>query len=144
MRSIPSREWLAVSLPLLFGLILLGAGAVAADDDGAWIPYTLAAIAGAAVPVAYTLELIREHRLFLRDSLTVARSRARMSVLILFGWLLGAGLLIVAAGISGSGKALFYALLGGVAIGLWPGLLANFIRLWREQWRGTLGPTRKP
>jgi hypothetical protein len=143
MRSVPAREWLAVSLPVLFGLILLDVGAAAAANDDAWLAYGLAALGGAAVPLAYTLQLIRDGRLFLRRDAAVARSRSRASVLIPIGWLLGVGLLILGAALGGSAKTVFYAVLGGVAIGFWPGLLANFIRLWREQWRPASTATKR-
>jgi hypothetical protein len=141
MRSVPPREWLAVSLPVVFGLILLGGGAAAAADAGAWLAYALAALAGAAVPLAYTLRLMHERRLFLRDDVAVARSRVRTSTLIPLGWLLGVGLLVVSAALGGSAKTVFYAILGGAALGLWPGLVANSIRLWREEWSSTAAAT---
>ena len=126
----------AVSLPVVFGLILLGGGASAAADEGAWLPYALAALAGAAVPLAYTLRLMHERRLFLRDNVA-ARRRVRASTLIPLGCLLGVGLLVVSAALGQSAKIVFYAVVGRATIGFSPGLLANFIRLWREEWHAT-------
>jgi hypothetical protein len=40
---------------------------------------------------------------------------------------------VLAAGI-GAAVPLFYAGLGGAALGIWPGLFANFLRLRREEW----------
>jgi hypothetical protein len=134
MRSVPLREWLAVALPVFFGITLLAAGAVSAADADAWLVYALAAAIGLALPLVYTLRLAREHRLFLRSDAAVARSHRRVGTLTLVGWLLGAAVLAVLVSAGGSGTTAVYAALGGASIGLWPGLLANFIRLWREEW----------
>jgi hypothetical protein len=134
MRSVPPREWLAVVLPLLFGAILLGAGGAAAADGDAWVAYVLAAGIGAAVPLLYTLRLARGHRLFLRSDADVARSRRRITAFMPLGWLLGAAGLVLLAAVGGSERTVFYAGLGGAALGIWPGLFANFVRLRREEW----------
>ena len=134
VRSVPPREWLAVLAPVLFGAILLVAGAASAADADAWLVYLLAASIGAALPLAYTLQLAREHRLFLRRDAAVVRSRSRLASVMPIGWLLGAVALVLLAAVGGSGRTVLYAALGGVSVGLWPGLLANFIRLWREEW----------
>ena len=110
------------------------AGAASAADADAWLVYLLAAIIGAALPLAYTLQLAREHRLFLRGDAAVARRRSRIASLMPIGWLLGAIALVLLVVTSDSGKTVVYAALGGASLGLWPGLLANFIRLWREEW----------
>jgi hypothetical protein len=133
MRSVPPREWLAVALPLVFGVSLLAAGAVSAADADAWLVYALAATIGLALPLVYTLRLAREHRVFLRSDEAVARSHRRIGTLVPVGWLLGAAALVVLASAGGSGTTVVYAALGGASVGLWPGLLANFIRLWREE-----------
>jgi hypothetical protein len=58
-----------------------------------------------------------------------AISRARPA-----GFVLGA-LAVGAIGITaGSVATVVYALLGGGALGIWPGIAANFLRLWREKW----------
>ena len=128
-RSVPPREWLAVLLPPLFGAVLLAAGAVAAGAADAWLVFALSAGIGAAVPLAYTLQLAHEHRLFLRGDASRARSPFRF-----LGWLVGGGAIVVLGSVGGSGKAAVYGGLGGASLGIWPGLLANFIRLWREEW----------
>lgn len=134
MRSVPPREWLAVTLPVVFGITLLAAGAVSAAETDAWLVYALVATIGLALPLIYTLRLAREHRLSLRSDTAVARSHRRIGTLVLVGWLLGAAALVVLVSAGGSGTTVVYAALGGASIGLWPGLLANFIRLWREEW----------
>jgi hypothetical protein len=141
LRSVPSREWLAVLLPPLFGLILLVAGAVATARADAWLAYAAAAVVGAALPLMYTLRLARENRLILRSDAAIARSRSRLAMLIPLGWLLGAAGLALLYAVSGAGRAVFYGALGGAAFGIWPGLLANFVRLWREEWApGAMSP----
>ena len=142
MRSVPPREWFSVILPLLFGVILLGAGGVAAAHGDAWLDYVLAAVIGFAVPFVYTLRLAREHRLFLRGAVDVTHSRGRIAAFMPLGWLLGAAGLVVLAALSGTERTVLYAGLGGAAIGIWPGFLANFIRLWREEW-GSTAATRR-
>jgi hypothetical protein len=79
MRTVPPREWLAALLPPVFGFILLTAGAVAAAHANAWGVYALAAGVGLALPLVYTLELARRHRLFLRSDAAVAQSRSRIA-----------------------------------------------------------------
>jgi hypothetical protein len=135
MRSVPARKWLAVLLPGVFGSILLIAGAVAAADADAWLTYALAAVIGATLPLLYTLQLAREHRLFLGKSSAVASRRRRVARLMPVGWLLGAVALVVLIAVGDSGKTVLYGVLGGAAFGIWPGLVANFIRLWREEWQ---------
>jgi len=143
MVSMPAREWLAVLLPLVFGLILLGAGAAAAADADTWTIYVLAAIIGVAVPLGYTLHLVRERRLFLSSANAIARSRSRSTSLIAVGWLIGAAALIASGVLGRSARSGFYAALGGAAIGFWPGLLANFIRLWRERRTAAAAPEQE-
>lgn len=135
MRSVPAREWLAVALPGVFGFTLLIAGAVAAADANEWLAYALAAGIGATLPLLYTFQLAREHRLFLGKGSTLASSRRRVARLMPVGWLLGAAALVVLIAVGDSGKTILYGVLGGAALGIWPGLLANFIRLWREEWQ---------
>lgn len=134
MRAVPPREWLGVSLPPLLGVILLIAGAASAAGANAWLAFALAATIGVVLPLIYTLQLAREHRLFLRSDVAVARNRSRIAALTPIGWVLGAAALTVLVTVSGSSQAVLYGALGGVSIGLWPGLLANFIRLRREEW----------
>jgi hypothetical protein len=89
---------------------------------------------GAAAPLLYTLQLAREHRLFLRTDAAVARSRSRVAAFMPLGWLLGAAGLVLLVAFGGTGRTVFYAALGGAALGVWLGLFANFVRLWREEW----------
>jgi hypothetical protein len=89
---------------------------------------------GVLLPLIYTLQLERQHRLFLRADAAVQQSRSRISALMPVGWLLGVAGLVLLAAAGGSGKAVVYGALGGAAIGFWPGLLVSFIRLYREEW----------
>jgi len=134
LRSVPARKWLAVLLPVVFGVTLLVAGAFAASDADAWFLYAVAAGIGAALPLAYTLQLVGEHRLFLRSDAAITRSRSRIGSLARLGWLIGGAAVAALAIFASSGKTAVYAALGGATLGIWPGLLANFIRLWREEW----------
>jgi len=130
----PSREWLAVLFPPAVAGILLAAAAVeAASTPKGWPAFASALVAGAAPPLVYTVVLAREGRLFLRGD-AVERSRTRIArVGIPLGWLLGATLLVASLAAAGLSAVVLYALLGGVALGVWPGLLANFLRLRRER-----------
>jgi hypothetical protein len=134
MRSVPPREWLAVLLPPLFGVVLLAAGASAAAAADAWWVFALSASVGAVLPLAYTLQLVHERRLFLRSRAAIRRSRSRVGPLVVVGWLVGATAVGLLAAVDGSGRTALYAGLGAASLGIWPGLLANFIRLWREEW----------
>ena len=141
MRSVPPREWLAVALPLVFGVILLVAGAAAAAAADTWAVYALAAGVGAMLPLAYTVQLARRHRLFLRTDAAMARS-GRITALMPVGWVLGAAALVVRGTVGGSVNTVLYAALGGASLGIWPGLLSNFVRLWREEWAPTSSQSR--
>jgi hypothetical protein len=97
------------------------------------------AVAGALPPLVYTLVLAREGRLFLRAESEIVRSRSQIrAVGIPLGWALAAVTLLAATMLEGSASVILSAMLGGAALGFWPGLLANFLRLRREQW------TRQP
>jgi hypothetical protein len=80
----------------------------------------------------YTLVLLREQRLFLRDKPAIERNRDRIAAGRPIGWLLGAGLVAAGVALGGFSKVVLLAVLAGVAFGFWPGLLANFLRLRRE------------
>jgi hypothetical protein len=134
MRTAPSREWLAVLLPVLFGVILLVAGAASAADADAWLVYALSASLGAALPLAYTLQLARERRLFLRSERDITHSRSRRPAAVSVGWAIAGVALVAVVTLGGSGRTAIYAAFGGASLGIFPGLLANFIRLWREEW----------
>ena len=132
----PRREWLAVLFPPAVAAVLLGEGAVrAASAPNGWLVFGLALTAGAAPPAIYTLVLIREGRLFLRDADAVERNHARSRVGVPLGWLLGGTLVVASLAAGGSAGVVFPTVLGGLALGLWPALLANFLRLRREVWR---------
>jgi hypothetical protein len=132
----PRREWLAVLFPPAAAAVLLSEGAFrAASADHGWLVFGIALIAGVAPPAVYTVVLLREGRLFLRDADDVERNRVRLRVGVPLGWLLGATLVVVLLATGGSAGIVFVTVLGGLALGLWPGLLANFVRLRREVWR---------
>jgi hypothetical protein len=132
----PRREWLAVLFPPAAAAILIAEGARrAASASNGWFAFGTALVAGAVVPLAYTIVLAREGRLFLRGEDAIERSRLKIArVGIPVGWLLGVGLLAAALALGGLAALVFYAALGGLALGFWPGLVANFLRLRREAW----------
>jgi hypothetical protein len=130
---VPAREWLAVVLPGVFGGVLLGAGAFAAADADVWMPYVVAAVVTSAAGIAYTLKLASGDRLFLRSDRAIAKQRSRTPWLMLFGWAIGAAAVIASGVVGESVRSAIYAALGGAVIGLWPGLVANFVRLRRER-----------
>jgi hypothetical protein len=134
--STPRREWLGVLFPPACAAVLLGEGAFrAASASHGWLVFGIAFVAGAAPPVIYTVVLLREGRLILRDADAIERNRAKLRVGVPLGWLLGATLVVVLLAAGGSAGVVFVTVLGGIALGLWPGLLANFLRLRREVWR---------
>jgi hypothetical protein len=123
-------------LPPAFAAILLSAAAVdAASERHGWRAFAAALVAGLLPPLAYTVVLARENRLFLRDSAAIARNRDRIGRLgISSGWILGLALAAAALSFGGVSQVVFFCLLAGATIGCWPGLLANFLRLRREGW----------
>ena len=131
----PSREWLAVIFPPAAGAVLLVAGALdAASRPHGWLAFGAALAAGAVPPVLCTIMLARKGRLYLRESDAVERSRDRIRrVSIPIGWLL-AGLVPVFLLVGGLFRVAVVVAFGGAVLGLWPGLLANFMRLRREVW----------
>ncbi len=136
--KVPAREWLAVVLPPAFALIVLSAaGLYASSTAHGWLAFGCAVAGGLVPPLVYTVVLAKEGRLFLRDTEEIQRSRARITaVAIPAGWALGAALTVVAVLFGGLSKVTLLAVLGGAMLGFWPGLLANFMRLRREEWTG--------
>lgn len=136
-KRIPTREWLAVVFPAACSVILLVAAfASAAGQRHGSVVVLSCFAAGAAVPLSYTVVLIRERRLFLRNAADVERARDRVGAARAIGWILGAGLLVAGVGLGGLSKVVLLATLAGLVFGLWPGSLANFLRLRREHhWR---------
>ena len=121
----PLKEWGALAFVLACAGVLLARAATSAS------PTTVAvgAAGGTLLPLAYTLKLRREGRLYLGSDADIERQRERIDrVSVPIGWLLGLGL-VASAGVEG-----VLAAVGGIALGFFPGLLANFLRLRREQW----------
>jgi O-antigen/teichoic acid export membrane protein len=121
----PIGEWGVLAFVLVCAGVLLGRAAT----QTAATTLVLAAAGGALLPLAYTVKLWREGRLFLRSAKDIARNRKRIDrVSIPLGWLLGFGLIAFA------GNPSVLAVVGGALLGLFPGLFANFLRLRRELW----------
>jgi hypothetical protein len=131
--KIPRREWLAVVLPLLFPLIVLAsvAGAARSRPHGVLVLGCCVA-AGSAVSLVCTVVLLREGRLFLSSGREIAESKRRIARNQSFGWVLGVTLVAGTAILGGFPRAVLLSAFAGLTLGLWPGLLANFIRLRRE------------
>jgi hypothetical protein len=132
----PRRDWLAVLLPPGAAVILVTVAAVeAASTHYGWLAFGTALLAGLVVPLAYTLLLAREGRLFLREPRSIGRSRYRIARHgVPIGWVFAGLLLPFALAFGGIVMIVILAALGGAALGFWPGLLANFLRLRREVW----------
>ena len=113
-------------------ILLVAAFTNAAGRPYGWIVVLTCFVAGAAFPLTYTVILFRERRLYLREKAGIEENRDRVGVDRLIGWALGVCLLAVGVGLGGVSKAVLLAVVAGVAFGLWPGLLANFLRLRRE------------
>jgi hypothetical protein len=133
---VPRREWLAVLFPPAAASVLLAAGALdAASTPHGWLVFIAALAAGFVPTILYTLVLAREGRLFLRDSAAIERNRDRIiRVGIPIGWVLAGGLVAASVLLDGFSSVVFATALAGAVLGLWPGILANFIRLRREVW----------
>ena len=105
----------------------------AASERHRWLAFGAALVAGLLPPLAYTVVLARENRLFLRDSAAIARSRDRIGRLgISAGWILGVVFVAAALSFGGVSRIVFLCVLAGASLGFWPGLVANFLRLRRE------------
>jgi hypothetical protein len=124
-----------VLFPPATAAILLADGArKAATTPHGWLVFGTALVAGATPPLVYTAALAREGRLFVRDG-DARRSRTKVTrVAIPAGWLLGVGLVVASSALGGASALVLETTLGGIALGFWPGLLANFLRLRRDEW----------
>ena len=115
-------------------MVIVGAVNARTAEHG-WLALAASTAAGAVPPLIYTGVLVREGRLFLRDPDEIAENRARIQRIgIPLGSLL-ALFVVVASAVFGPGAdVVIPAALGGAALGLSPGLVANFLRLRREGW----------
>ena len=112
----------------------------AASERHGWHPFAAALVAGLLPPLAYTVVLARENRLFLRDSTAIAQNRDRIGRLgISSGWILGLVFVAAALSFGGVSRVVFFCVPAGACLGFWPGLLANFLRLRREGWTSYRG-----
>jgi uncharacterized membrane protein len=130
-------EWLAVAFPLACAAILLTASLIAGvgGSAGEWIAALCAFGAGLLSSGLYTLWLARRGRLFLRDEAAISANRSRIETVgIPLGWSLGGAALVAAFILGDSVGIVLMSALAGVLLGLWPGLVANFLRLRREKW----------
>ena len=111
-------------------------GAVnARTAEHGWVAFAAAVAAGAVPPLIYSGVLLRERRLFLRDPDEIAENRARIQRIgIPLGSLLAAFVVVASAVFGPGADVVIPAALGGAALGLSPGLVANFLRLRREGW----------
>jgi hypothetical protein len=75
---------------------LLGEGAFrAASASHGWLVFGIAFVAGVVPPAVYTVVLLREGRLFVRDTDAIERNRTKLRVSVPLGWLLGATFVVV-------------------------------------------------
>jgi membrane associated rhomboid family serine protease len=124
-----------VLLPLVGGAGILAAAASDAETTRDWIALAAAASAGAAAILGYTLALARRNRLFLREPEAIERSRSTIKRLAIpLGWVGGLAFIAVGLAVGGSIHVAMLGLLGGLALGIFPGAFANFLRLRREEW----------
>jgi hypothetical protein len=119
----------------VLAIVLLARAAYDAHTQAAWVGLVLGALAGAVPMLAYTFRLAREGKLFLRDRAAIERNRTRIAtVSVPLGWALAAVFLFFSVALGGPAHVALLALVGGAALGLSPGIAANFIRLRREHW----------
>jgi hypothetical protein len=136
-RRTPVRDTLVVVLVPVLALFIVGIAAVEASaTTHGWPVFVIALATGIVPPAVASVLLARQGCLFLRNQAAIERSRDSISRFgIPAGWLLGGALL---AGFTFGGLFLVAggAAAGGALLGFWPGLLANFLRLRREEWIG--------
>jgi hypothetical protein len=84
------------------------------------------------LPLSSGVVLLRERKLYLRNAREIEANRNRIGAGRAVGWILGFGFLAAGVGVGGLSEVVLLATLAGVSFGLWPGLLANFLRLRRE------------
>jgi hypothetical protein len=113
-------------------ILLVAALSNAVGRHHGWIVVLTCFVAGAAFPLTYTIVLLREQRLYLRDKPAIEKNRDRIAAGRTLGWLLGSCLVAAGVALGGVSKVVLLAVLAGLAFGFWPGLLANFLRLRRE------------
>jgi hypothetical protein len=132
--KVPRREWLAVLLPIVFPLILLGsvAGIASSRHHGVLVAVGCL-LGGAAISLVYSAVLLHEGRLFLNSRRDVDRNKRRIAGNQTIGWILGVGFVGGEAFLSGVSRLVLVSIFAGLIFGIWPGLLANFIRLRRER-----------
>ena len=128
----PLKEWGTVAFVLVGAAVLIGSAAFACDTAREWLAFGTAVVGAALIPLVYTLKLHHEGRLYLRNEAEIEANRSRIQrVSIPLGWTLAAVLLLISFVFSTA----VYAVMGGLLLGLFPGILANFLRLRREVWR---------
>jgi len=101
--------------------------------ESAWVAFAVSAGAGVLVAALYTMKLVKDKRLFRRDEREIDANRSRIRRFsIPLGYALGA-LLLVLIGVGTPGvRSIVLAFPCGLMLGLWPSLLANYLRLRRE------------
>ena len=104
-----------------------------------WLAFALGFGGGLAGGLAFVLRLTFEGRLFLRDDAAISANRSRIGSI---GVPLGVALAVVAALVTGETRVALLAAVAGAGLGLEPGVVANFLRLRREEW-GTGARLRK-
>jgi len=133
---IPARELLGLVFTLVLGLGLLGIAAnEAGSTDRGWLVLAIAATASIVLALGYTLTLVRQKRFFLREADGIERNEEKIArVGVPLGWALLPALLVASLIFRDKGSVLIPSVLGGLILGFWPGMLANFLRLRREVW----------
>lgn len=138
LTQVPPREWLAVFFPPVVGASLLAIGANEPETSDDWTVYFVVAASAFLIPIAYTAYLAGKGRLFLRDTTAADRNRTAIAKAQTWGGLAITGIFVAIGLVTNSVAIVLYAGLGGASLGFWPGILANFVRLWREQWSKSL------
>lgn len=130
----PRREWLAVAVLPVGGLLLAFMGSRAAHGTEGWVVYLGTTIGCFACAVGYQVYLALRGRLFPRDAVAIEKNRAAIAQVQAFAPLFAVGGLVAIGVVTGSTAAVLYGAPGGAVLGFWPGLVANFLRLRWEEW----------
>jgi hypothetical protein len=127
------HDWAAVVYVLLLSLAGLTLAAHWASVGAAWLPFGVAVFVGVVAAVLYTVRLSLSGRLFLTERSETRRARQRIeSVAIPLGYAVGAAALGIARFASNPVRAAVVGFACAGLLGLWPGLLANWVRLRRQ------------
>jgi hypothetical protein len=132
-RAFARNDWLA----LAYTLVLFAGGACL---SAYWVKnshvlglYFVSLGSGFVAGVVYTLALVRRNELFITDQESISRNKRWISEIAKpVGYVIAVALLFAFTFLPEAVRSVLLASVSGALLGLWPGLLANNLRLRRE------------